>query len=300
MTNEYNCNDSFSNLGAIDCINKMGTPRRVIIVPLYDADGDPIEWANLAAFTKASLQSKINATDIKDRIFPVDFINNVEQTREDVKVETDDYDIDYFIRHGVKSFQAMLWGASYNYMQRLSAYNYLSNLGVILIDNNTGVICKTDLATRKKIQPIPIRSFYVSDVPATSESVLKAKIQWKYALEGNEYLSLMYLEPSQLDFNGLSKVDLYSLYDVALTVGTPTTGGAVVSAYIDGNINQPVYGLVAGDFTVLKGVTPITPTITTSVNGVYTMTWTATAGDYTITASKNRYDFGAAVAFTIS
>lgn len=300
MTNEFNCNDSFSNLGAVDCINKMGTPRRPIIVPLYDADGDLNEWANVAAFNKAALQAKINATDIKDRIFPVDFINNVEQTREDVKVETDDYDIDYFIRHGVKPFQAMIWGASYNYMKRLSAYNFASNLGVILIDNNGGVICKTDLATKTKVQPIPIRSFYVSDVPATADTVLKAKLQWKYALEGNEYLSLMYIEPSQLDFNGLSKVDIYSLYDAKISVGTPTTGGAVVSVFIDGNPTQPVYGLVAGDFTVLKGVTPVTPTIVSSVNGVYTMTWTTTSGSHTITATKNRYDFGTAVAFTIS
>ena len=292
------CNTNITDLGAINCFNELGALRRLILMPLFDADGDANEWADKDAFTKSALQTKINSADIRDRIFPTEFLNNVEENREDVKVETDDFDIDHFIRHGVKSFQAIIFGASFTYLSNLSSLNFLSGWGVIGIDTNGNILHKTDSATKTKVQPIPIRSFYVADVSATSESVSKGMLKFKYALDGNDYLNLSIIKSSELDFDALSSTDLYSLEDVELEVSAQTIAGATVTAYVlEDGTKYPVYGLTA--FTCLKGASPVVVTVASASEGVYTLTWTTTAGDHTITASADGYDIET-TSFTVS
>lgn len=289
---EYNCNSTFANLGNQDCITKLGTPRRIIIVPLTDSDGDVNEFATVAAVTKAALQAKFDASDIKDRFFPTAELANVEQQSEEAKVETDDYGIDYFIRHGVKSFKAMIWGAFYQYLERLSKYNYLGNLGVIIIDNKGNLIYKTDAATKLKVQPIPIKSFYVTDVDAKADSVFKGSLQFKYDLEADDRYLIRYIDAADLNFDGLSTTDVYSLYDVTLDVTAATQTGATITCYIDGDSSQGVTGLVKADLTlVVNGAGVSVTTLTDNGNGTYTAAWTANTGTATLTATKSKYAF---------
>lgn len=298
---EYNCNSNFSDLGNLDCLSKMGTPRRLILVPLTDADGDANEFATIAAVTKTAVQAKFDATDIRDRFFPTAELANVEQVREEVKVETDDYGIDFFIRHGVKSFNAKIWGAWYQMLERLSTYNFASNLGVFIIDNKGNFVYKTDASTKLKVQPIPIKSFYVSDEDAGAESVFKGMISYKYDLEAAENYLVRYIDVDDLDFDGLSTTDVYSLYDVTLAVTSPTTAGGTITAYIDGDSDQPVTGLLLADFTLVddaSGAETI-DSVTDNEDGTYTATWTVTNDGYVLSASKAKYDFTSA-SFTVN
>lgn len=292
MSLEYKCNEQLSNLGNQDCFTKIGTIRRIIFVPTYKADGTVNEFANEAAVTKSALQAKFDAVDIQDRFFPTCELQNVEQSTEDPKVETDDYGFDFFIRHGVKSFKCMMWGVFYNYLRRMSKLNYVNNMSCFPIDNKGNLIYKKDSATGVKVQPIPLRSIYIGEVDAKADGVFKGALSFKYDLEGDDKYLIDYIDRANLNFDGLSTVDVYSLYDVTLTVTNPTTTTFALSAYLDGKTDQPHVGLLKTDLVAVVAGSPEVPaTLVDAGDGTYTGTWTVSSGAGTVTATKARYSF---------
>ena len=301
MSTQINCNNDVKNLGWLDCLSNLKHFKRLILVPTYDADGDLNEFATKSAVTKAAIQALINSETAGNRIFPMPIIKNVEFTSDDAKVATDDDDQSYFIRHGQMSCIGMIWGATEVFIYKLSSFNYASNYNVYAIDNAGNFIYLTDEATKLKVKPIPISDFYVMPVQATAEDVYKAKVSFKFDLKGDSRYLLRHINANDLDFDGLSTSDIYSLEDVTLTVGTPTTGGATITAKLTQEPDINVVGLAKEDF-ILKDDAGGAETITTLVdngNGTYTATWTVGADGYVLTAKKDKYSFNTAT-FSVS
>ena len=82
---EFNCNTEIGNVANADCPNEFKSVRRFILCPLVDSDGDAVEFANVAAFTKTNIQALLDASKIGDRIFPSALLSNVESPEAEVK-----------------------------------------------------------------------------------------------------------------------------------------------------------------------------------------------------------------------
>jgi hypothetical protein len=273
----------------------------LVLVPTYDADGDLNEFATKSAVTKAALQALIdNATD-GNRIYPMPIIKNVEFTSDDPKVATDDDDQSYFIRHGQMMFAGMIWGATEVFIYKLSSFNYASNYNAYAFDNAGNMLYLTDEATKLKVKPIPFSDFYVGIIQATADDVFKAKVSFKFDLKGDSRYLLRHISAADLDFDGLSSSDLYSLEDVTLTVTSPTAGGGTITAKSTQEPDISVVGLEKTEFTLTDdagGAETIT-TLVDNGDGTYTATWTLGADGYVLNASKARYDFNTAT-FTVT
>lgn len=274
--------------------------RRIIVVPLTDSDGIKNKFANIAAVTKAAMQAKFDAVALKDRFYPVREYSNAEMKSDNVKVEKDDFDIDYFIRHGVETFTCKLFKADFLYLKKLSALNFVDGYGFFSIDTQGNLEYLTD-STETEVKPIPFRSWYIDAEKPNASKVYKGLLTFKVDLQGADKYRIRAISSSKLDFDGLSEFDVYSLEDAKLTVVTPTTGGATVKALIDNNPDYPILGLEKADFTLTddaQGAETIT-TVTDNGDGTYSFTWTLGADGYILTATKSRYEF-TPVTFTVA
>lgn len=297
---EYTCNTAVTDLGNPTCPSLRGVPRRVILAPLYNADGSAVKFANVAAFTKSALQAKFNETDPEERFYPTKEISKVEFSYDDVVAPEDDYGTSAFQKHGNKKLKGVGWQWTDDYANKLSSFNYLQTWGIFEIFSTGHIGCLTDAATRTEIRPKPIKSFYVRPV-MDGDKVAMVNIQWTYDLEGSEVYKEKVIDKADVNFDGLSSVDVYALDDAVITVSAYDDAGGTVTVLVDNDADRPVTGLVKADFVLTDdagGAETIT-TVTEVGNGVYTFVWTLGKDDYVLDGSKNRYDFTAGT-FTVT
>jgi hypothetical protein len=294
---ENSCYTNYVNPGNPKCKLLPGTLRRPILVPLTDSTGADVEWASISAFTKAALQLKCDEADLLDRIFPLMLVSQVDDQTAEREVLTDEYGFIVPINHGSRMIKSKGWLWPMAYTKNVSSFNDSANLGVIEVLNTGHIRCLTD-STNTKIKPIPIKNFYCRAVQ--DEKIGKTTIEYTYDLEGDDIYLLKYLDKNDLDFNGLSTVDLYSLDNVTMTITSPTTGGFTLTTKINGE-NAIDIGLVVGDLTLVDdaGGAETVTSLTDNGDGTYTAVATIIADGYVLSASKSRYDFTDAT-FTVA
>lgn len=299
---EYNCKSNVKDVGNPTCESLNGVLRRFIICPLADENGSIVEYANAAALTKAAIQARFNNTNPLNRFYASIEVANVEYDYADPEAPEDDFGKAYFLRHGKKTTTAIGWNWQDSYIDNWSGFNYQEGYGIIEITAQGNLIALTDAETKLKIRPIPIQQFYINGMK-DGDKIQKAKIKYQYDLEGVENYLIRPVDKNDLDWNPLSKNDVYAMDDVTITVTNPLASGATVTALIDGNPDRPVIGLVKADLTLVDdagGAETIT-SLTDNGDGTYTAVWTIIADDYVLSGNGNaaRYDIGSTT-FTVT
>ena len=293
MGNLCVCGQGKQNLGLSGCPDLMKIARRLIIVPELDASGAKNELANVAAVTKAALQAKFDETEIDDRFFALDIMENVENLRADTKFQEFDSGSKAKIEDGIKQFTGFLVNRNTVLLEKLQSWG-CQKFGVYIIDKSGNFIYFTDSSTKLLVQPLMVqeKSWDAQYISATEgeTSMIKITFDFRFTM-ADKYIR--YIPVESLDFDGLGS-DLYSLIDVnGAYSGISQTG---VTLTLTDDYGLPVKNLLTGDFALYNNTTlaaVIITGFTESADGVYDMVFASqTVADVMkSTITKSRYDF---------
>lgn len=299
MTNCIN----FKNLGAATCPNLAKIARRLEFIPEFDSSQTKNEFANEAAVTKAALQAKFDAANIKDRFFVTPLLENVEDIRSETTFQEFNSGNKKRVKKGVRHFIGYFTDEHPLLLEKLESWRG-QDFGINIIDSAKNYIYSTDKETKTKVQPILVdgESFDVQLMKSTDAEVNMIKIEFDYRTEAEDSL-LRYIDANSLDFNGLSSSDLYSLWDVESTFTSPVAAGVTVQ--LDTDYGIAVEGLLVGDLAIYNittsaAVVPTSITESTTVPGSYDIVYPAQtpANVLRFTFTKSKYDFALVTADT--
>jgi hypothetical protein len=289
-----NCASGLSNTGRPNCVSLQSVTSKLIMVPLFAADGTanyidlsialPV-WATL-----------INEADATKRWFPLPNFENVELPKADSQFEEANSGRMVFLRQGKRSFAGELWAedSTPTLLGKLQN-NRCVDFGVYIVDVNGNLVgSKHDGG----LYPIPVDnpSFNPTFTFATDSTTQKIMLGFDFDRLFDE--STMYMiTPTEA---GVNFNDLNGLVDVNLINEVITAGDITFDAVLDyGTALNPIKfsGAVTADFLLYNNTTTATVTITAVENipldGNYTVTYVAgvTAADsLTLSIDKDGFD----------
>ena len=291
------CNASLNNTRGDKCPSIMDITRRFMFVPELDDAGAKNEIANVAGVTKAALQAKFDAGNYKDRYYPTSQLENVEDLRGEAILFTFNSGNQAKIKDGDRNFVGFFPYQGPEYLGKLKAWG-CSKFGVHPIDDSGGFIYATDSATKLKVQPIMVdeSSFSAELIKKTDTDPAMIKISFNFRKTEQDEL-LRVIGAADLDFDGLSIVDVYGLYDAKHTVASISTTG-FVSTITENIYGFAIEGLIAGDFSAYNDTDSAAVTISSvteggaGLEGVYTFVIVAetSADSLTLSLNKAGYD----------
>lgn len=263
------CTSSQNNTGEPRCGDDMGYPKKFVFVPRGT------EFATeAAAKVLANWTTLINSASA-DRAYPFPVIFKSEPAADEPVYEDGlgGQSIFVALKAGKSKYQFTL--NSICYAKKLQSFN--DNTWAVFIITSTGKILGVTDSTGLKFQPQ--NCVLRVDSPILPTDTTTGKIP----------ITLQMVNPALFNTNGVvldpsatfdPETQLLGIQDVYLTGATPTatTWAVTVKTRCD---NVAVSGLVAGDFTVLKGVTPVSVTAAETADGVYTLTYSTQSGDLT-------------------
>lgn len=252
--------------------------RRLIIVPLYDADGALNKLDNEAAVTKSALQAKLQAENIYDRWFITpQIVDPTDERAEDVMHEFETGQKE-FIREGERSFSAKIPAEDMgiNLLSNLKSFKD-KEIGFYEIDTDGNFIYRR--GSSGEVYPIPIRenSFTAHKVAPTPSELSRIMINFQYDTEFDDG-DTRYIVKEDLDFDGRKENDLFGLRDVEITEVSNTLTTLKVNVVYEKS-ETPVTGYEAVTNWYLYNTTDseeITPTAvveTEDTPGEYTLTF---------------------------
>lgn len=290
------------NLGSTPNENPMAVARRLIFVPLLGADGTPNGFDSSAEVNKMALTAKLNASNLRDRFFPLPESENVESTKGETVFHEFNSGTKKFVKEGIRHFKGLLVQEHPVFLEKIKAWSG-QRFGVFIIDYKGNFIYQTDPETRTKVLPLPVdgNSFVAVANEATDSEVNLITLEFDFSLSAKDELK-RYIPAEMLDFDGLNETEVYSLHDVSGEVTEVASTGFTLSLKTDYDVG--VTGLVSEDFTVLNTGTemPITGSWQEVSDGVYTF---EPGSDFMggetlqVTAIKERYDFSALSALSV-
>jgi hypothetical protein len=293
--NAFACGTQTGNTGLQQCTPNMGVMKQVIIVPKgfkFDTEAD--------ALTLADWQTAINAS-LAARIYPMPQIfGEVEDQSEGTVYQPGSEGNEQKVREGREKYMLSLVDLSmYNYLQ-LRKHNNKNDVDCFIVYSN-GFISGSS-SDGVVFEPRQLSEFTIEKrKEQTSDALPIYGMKLVFASSDTFHENGAIIKPT--DWNPLN--ELFGIKDVELTVASPTTSGLTVT--VKGKADGiGVEGLVAGDFTMLKGTTPVVVTLVEVGNGVYTLSFTTTAGAHTLNLANQPamttkfFESVAAVAVTIS
>lgn len=290
------CKD-LKNLGASACRNPMQIAKRLIFVPLLGSDAAVNEIATAAGVTKSALQAYFDGAHKLDRFYPTPLLENVENTRGETMFHEFDSGAKLKVKEGVKHFIGHLPAEHPLLLEGLKSFEG-QNFGIYIIDADGNFIYQTDASTKLKVKPFEVdgNSFVATYIEPTSKEVAMVKIEFDYMANTKDEL-MRFIASDDLDFNGLSTVDVYSLWTVTWAL---TTGVDQCTLVAETEYGVPVTGLLKTTNITASGGT-IGDIVETS-DGHYTIPFTGLSGTttITITITKPLYDFGAAKSVSVT
>ena len=288
------------NTGVSGCDFLMKIARRLILVPKYDESGAVNEFANEAAVTKSALQAKFDHNDVEDRFFPLEEMENVEDTRAETVFYEWNSGNKVKIRKGSRTFTGIIPMKNPYLISKIESFNG-RELGVYIIDADGNFVYNrnTDTTDFAKVQPIYIdgASLTASYVKYTDSDAGGILVQFDFDRNvGDEFLN--YINASSLDFDGLSNNDVYGLIDVTTKLSSLAAGATnqLFTATLVDDYGNPVQGLVVGEFAATDesddGAVALSTATETSA-GVYSIATTAAQSSVTIRCyiEKAKYNF---------
>lgn len=286
------------------CPSVMDIAKRLILVPEVNASGAVNKFATAGDVIKATLQGKFDAADKYDRFYPIDVLENVEDIRADAEFFEFNSGKKAKIKDGTRTFTGFIPFQAGEYMGKLEDWS-CNKFGVYIIDKAGNFVYATDESTKLEVLPIMVdeASFSVELMKKTDAEPVMIKITFDFR-ESEKDALLRLIKESDLDFDGLSEVDVYGLYDAKHVVSDISTTG------FTSTISEAFYGfaienLVPADFSLYNETTSAPVTITAAPEtseGVYEFTFAAqTVADVLkLSLSKSGYDDSLIEAATIT
>ena len=269
------CTSGGGNTGVPFCSSLQSVPYSHIIVPKY-VNGGTLNYIDLVTDTlnPAFFEGKINEANWQDRWYPLPYMENVENVREDSLSETSNAGNIYRIKQGARQYTAQLFEKSPQFLGKLESWR-CKEVGVFELDVN-GTLAGTLSADGTKLYPRYVLkgSFDPTLTVATDTTV--QKIQYKFQYAQNVEDSEIGIITSE-NLGGANLLDLNGLFDLKFLNTASTINAVTVDVVLDyGDVMSPnkVTGLSLADFTVYNN-TDLAPEIVTvaEVDGSYTLTF---------------------------
>lgn len=286
------------------CPSVMDIAKRLILVPEVDASGAVNKFATAGDVDKAALQAKFDDADKYNRFYPIDVLENVEDIRADAEFFEFNSGKKAKIKDGTRTFTGFIPFQAGEYMGKLEDWS-CNKFGVYIIDKAGNFVYGTDESTKLEVLPIMVdeASFSVELMKKTDAEPVMIKITFDFR-ESEKDALLRLIKESDLDFDGLSEVDVYGLYDAKHVVSDISQTG------FTSTISEAIYGfaienLVPADFS-LYNVTDSAPVTIIgapeSSEGVYDFTFASqdVSDVLRLSLTKSGYDDSLIEAATIT
>ena len=288
-----NCASGLSNTGRPNCVSLQSVTSKLIMVPLFGADGT----ANFIDLTLhlPAWSDLINETDSTKRWFPLPNFENVELPKADSQFEEANSGRMVFLRQGKRSFAGELWAedSTPTLLGKLQN-NRCVDFGVYIIDVNGNLVGSK---VNGALYPIAVDnpSFNPTFTFATDSTTQKIMLGFDFDRLFDE--STMYMiTPTEA---GINFNDLSGLIDVNLDALSVASTDVTFDAVLDyGTALNPIRfsGALSADFALYNNTTSATVSVTAVENlpleGNYTLTYIAqTAADsLTLSIVKTGFD----------
>jgi len=289
------CNTAGGNTGVPFCSPLQGVMHSLIIVPKYANDGT-LNYIDLTADTldQTYFEGKINEANQKDRWYPLPFMENVENAREESLNETANSGNIYRIKQGARTLTGSFFKQPAQYLARLEKWLCI-DFGVYEIDNN-GSLAGTLSADGTKLYPRYVLngSLDPNYMVATDTTVSKNTIKFQYD-EAVKDSQIGLITPESMGDADL--LNLNGLFDVVYTNSAISTTGftSKINLYY-GDVLNPikVEGLTDADFTLFNKTQSSAVTITSvteATAGVYAFDFVAqtSSDELVLTLVKTGY-----------
>jgi len=293
------------NLGVSQCGFPLKVARRLIYVPILDANGDYNQLTMEEAALLASWTPKFDAANPLDRYYPLPNMENVEDVRADTEFFTWESGQKYKIRQGERTFIGRIPNETPSLYGRLQEWEG-QQFGVYVIDNNGNLVFDyasveldpqgapgvfTDMARPIAVDGNSVDNMFIKPTYTDPEQIM---VQFDFAQEVND--KNLYLIPAaNLDYDGRTQ-DFYSLWDVyssnevwtvtasyetdlALEYSVPAAGFIIDDFLYDGAAvtDMTVAELPIGTYTFTAGVTDTMPVGTViSLSKTHYAPWVST------------------------
>ena len=292
------CNLTLGNAGIPSCQPIMSVARRFIAVPMIADDGTENYIDLTDTLNQAYFEALRDQTDASKRWYPMPFVDNVEDTKEDSIKETLNSGQNIFVKEGVRNVACVMVAQSANMLSKLKNHRCVE-FGIFTIDKDGNLIGRYD-ATNNRLYPVKVDkdTWDPKLEKSTDTTIQKIALMFSWD-EEEEDGDLRMIVPSEMD--NFKIVNMNGLIDVNCAVsGISTTGFTTVLTQDFGSAKTfpSVRDWVAGDFTLYNNttsasvvITSVTESTVTPGSYVFVIPAQSSSDNMTLSAQKDGYSF---------
>jgi hypothetical protein len=250
-----------------------------------------IERTNL---TKTYLQGKFNESNQYDRFYPLPVMENVTDERDEPVMFEWEGGGTVFIKENPRSFAGMIKQLTPELIGRIKQW-IGRDMGYFVIDYDGNFIGNAASDGSTDLYPIAIdsESLYAGLIKGNYSDPLMGSVSFKTQQNVKDE-DLRMVKAEDLDFDGLSKTDVYGLTEVTVSLSSASTSQAVFTLSLDQD--APLSGIVSADIVANNDTDDSAVTLTSLTEsavtpGTYTAAYSTgiDAGDtLRITVSKTK------------
>jgi hypothetical protein len=306
MANACVCSQGLGNTGTVACLGDVKNTKKIFIVPTFDSTGAKNSFLISDTIDQAWLDARINEADLTKRWRPVSDLENVTDTIADSTFETAASGRKAFIKEGVRSFLAEIWGADKANSEYLGILKgmHCTDMSVYLLDTNNNLIGVVPATEDGYLYPIRIdkNSWEAKLIKATDTTQQKITLSFDFHPSERDEL-MRYISEAEYTADFVGADGLLDIFVTYTSTGQTSMVAKLYARFGTAKTKEPMKGLLAADFALFNVTdSAAVPIITSTENpdGTYTLTYASqTVSDVLrLTPSKDGYDFSAVVAAT--
>lgn len=273
MSQACACNVTLSNTGTPSCQPIQKVARKLILVPIQQANGTLNRLTLGSLPNAAAITALVNQADDKARWYPLPKMENITNERaEPIKQEFDSGNT-IFIRDGVKTFKGEVVLQDSVFASKLDGLRCYQ-MGAYVVDADASLIGSHAVAGYLAPMKINMGTWTVETVDATDTTVAMVRLsfQWDNTLADGDIRKVLESDfGSGVDLLGLD--GLIDIYGTASAISATAFTMKIETDYGSVENPVPVEGLVLADFALANLTVPASITITSVTEtsaGVYT------------------------------
>lgn len=292
MAEICSCKTGIVNFGKPNCNSTFGRDSRLIFVNFLDDNGDVNSILSTDTLDQTYFDDKFNNTDLSQRWYITDTINDVDGERADnITQEVDG--INFSVRQGNRNYNGMFWGniANPEWIESLESMS-CQNMGFFIVTVAGEII---GLRKGGELYPIKIQrnTLQAKYMFPTADQLQGINVQFVWE-ENERDADISFIGAGNIVVDMLDQVSMATVeFEAPATAITTTTATFVMGFKYGGEVFDPVEytGAAATDFTLLDtGGTPIVITSITEQTanpGTYDMVFPVQpSGDITLSYQK--------------
>lgn len=275
MAEICSCTSGIVNFGQPNCIPSFGRDSRLIFVNYSDDSGAVNSIKSTDTLEQTFFDGKFNATDVSQKWFLTDTINNVVGVRED-NITQDIDTIPFNVRQGNRMYDGTFYGsiAAPNFINSLESMS-CKQVGFFII-TVAGEIIGMENSISGDLDPIKVQRNTLQTKYMFPTATEVQSINLKFMIEENERdADLSFIGAGNIAVDMLAQKSMSTVVITVASSPAPTVTTATIDMdFTYGEVfDKTSYeGAVSGDFTLLD-----TNGVTVAITSV---TETATAGTY--------------------